>query len=208
MEIKWWGHACFEIKNKTTVVTDPHDGSSIGIPEPKPKADLILISHDHYDHNAASTVQGNPVTISSIGNSTARGVKINGIKTYHDKSEGSQRGTNTIYKFQLNSHTLCHLGDIGHIPNKKTIQKIGDIDILFVPTGGNFTINAEEAAQTINLIKPKIAIPMHYKLPGLTVPIDGVDEFKQEIKNYSEVNNPYKLPKQLPKQTETKIIQY
>ncbi|WGI17395.1 MBL fold metallo-hydrolase [Methanonatronarchaeum sp. AMET-Sl] len=208
MEIKWWGHACFEIKNQSTVVTDPHDGKSIGLKPPSPKADLILVSHDHYDHNAVSTVKGEPVTISSIGNSTARGIKINGIQTYHDKSQGGQRGKNLIYKFKLDNKTICHLGDLGHIPNQKTIKKIGNIDILFIPVGGNFTINAEEAKQIINLIKPKIAIPMHYKIPGITIPIDGIDKFKEEINNYQEVKNPYKLPKTLPNKTEIKIIQY
>ncbi|RZN63220.1 MBL fold metallo-hydrolase [Methanonatronarchaeum sp. AMET6-2] len=208
MEIKWWGHACFEIRNNSTVVTDPHDGKSIGLEKPEPEADVTLISHDHYDHNATSTVKGNPVTITNVGGSTARGIKIKGIKTYHDKSNGKQRGENLIFTFKINNTKFCHLGDLGQIPSEETIQKTGEIDVLFIPVGGNFTINAEEAKETIKLIKPKIAIPMHYKLPGLTVPIDGVDRFKNQLKEYEEVQNPYKLPDQLPQETEIKIIKY
>ena len=83
--------------------------------------------------------------------------------------------------------TFCHLGDLGHELDEETVQKIGDIDILFIPVGGTFTVDAEQAWKAINSIKPKIAIPMHYKIGGLSLPIDGIDPFLE--------NNRYKTLK-------------
>lgn len=106
------------------------------------------------------------------------GCKIKGISSFHDRKKGEKRGENIIYIFTIdNNLTFCHLGDLGHTLNEKTVEKIGDVDILFIPVGGTFTIDADEAWQVIESIQPNIIVPMHYKIGGLSIPIEGIDYF-------------------------------
>lgn len=181
LQIRWHGHACFEITNDVTLVTDPHDGKSIGIPAPNVAGDIILVSHDHYDHNSVKTVEkDNSKVVTDERKKNISNIEIQGIESFHDECDGAKRGDNIIYKFTMDDVTFCHLGDLGHELDEETVQKIGDIDILFIPVGGTFTVDAEQAWKAINSIKPKIAIPMHYKIGGLSLPIDGIDPFLEK----------------------------
>ena len=164
LQIRWHGHACFEITNELTVVTDPHDGKSIGIPTPNVVADVILVSHDHYDHNKVKTVdkEESKVIMDTRKHSFAN-LQVEGISSYHDESNGEKRGENIIYKIIIDEIAFCHLGDLGHELDESTVEQIGDVDILFIPIGGTFTIDAEKAWKTIHLINPKIIVPMHYR---------------------------------------------
>jgi len=178
LQIRWHGHSCWEITNEVTIVTDPHDGKSIGIPAPNVTGDIILVSHDHYDHNSVKTVEkdGSKVVTDERKRNISN-VEIKGIESFHDESQGAKRGKNLIYKFTMDDVTFCHLGDLGHDIDESTVQKIGDVDILFIPIGGTFTVDADEAWKIIHKIKPKIIIPMHYKIGGLSLPIAGIDSF-------------------------------
>ena len=178
LRIRWHGHSCFEITNKITLVTDPHDGKSIGIHVPDVLGDIILVSHDHYDHNSVESVEKeNSMVITDETEKTVLDVQIKGIKSFHDGCHGEKRGKNIIYKFTMDNISFCHLGDLGHELDESAVQQIGDVDVLFIPIGGNFTIDAEKAWNVINGIKPKIVIPMHYKFGGLSLPIAEIDPF-------------------------------
>ena len=178
LQIRWHGHSCFEITNDVTIVTDPHDGKSIGIPAPSVKGDIILVSHNHYDHNSVKSVEKeDSKVITDERKRNVSDVQIEGISVFHDESHGAKRGKNIIYKFNVDGINFCHLGDLGHELDEETLSKIGEVDILFIPVGGTFTIDAEKAWKTIDKIKPKIAIPMHYKIGGLSIPIAGLDQF-------------------------------
>ena len=188
--IVWHGHSCFEISNeKVTVVTDPHDGSSIGIQPPHVKADIVLVSHDHYDHNKGKTVEKENTAVVREGKKTIRDVIISSHATYHDKKEGKKRGLNTIFSFAMDGITFCHLGDLGHLLDDEQITSLGDIDILFIPVGGVFTIDAVEAAKLCKKIKPRVAIPMHYRVGGLSLPIERVDEFLEQAHKMCEIRH-------------------
>ena len=177
-QIIWHGHACFEITDDLTIVTDPHDGKSIGIETPMVKGDIILVSHDHYDHNSVRTVEKkDSVVVRDAGKKNVKGVEIEGIESFHDEVKGAKRGKNIIFKFKVDDITFCHLGDLGHIPDKEILDKIGEVDILFIPVGGVYTLDADSAWETANLIKSRIIVPMHYKIQGLSLPISDVDPF-------------------------------
>ncbi len=177
-QIIWHGHACFEITDDLTIVTDPHDGKSIGIETPMVKGDIILVSHDHYDHNSVRTVEKkDSVVVRDAGKKNVKGIEIEGIESFHDEVKGAKRGKNIIFKFKVDDITFCHLGDLGHIPDKEILDKIGEVDILFIPVGGVYTLDADSAWETANLIKSKIIVPMHYKIQGLSLPISDVDPF-------------------------------
>lgn len=178
MRIRWHGHSCFEIENKQVIVTDPHDGKSIGIRQPNLEADIVLVSHDHFDHNAVRLVKkSNTKVIKDAEERTIGDIKIKGITTYHDEDEGEKRGKNIVYKFETNSTKFCHLGDLGHIPSDEIIEDIKDVDFLFIPTGGTFTIGPDKAEKIVEMVNPKIAVPMHYKVGGLSLDINTVEPF-------------------------------
>ena len=178
LQIRWHGHSCFEITNDVVVVTDPHDGKSIGIKPPYVLGDIILVSHDHYDHNSIKTVEkeGSKI-VTDIRKRNIFDIEIKGIDSFHDEVKGSKRGSNIMYRFTIDGVTFCHLGDLGHMLNDETVQQIGRIDILFIPIGGTFTVDAKMAWDIIDKIKPKITIPMHYKTGGLSLPISGIELF-------------------------------
>lgn len=211
MKVKWWGHATFEIKgSKVVVVTDPH-GGSVGLPEPKCSGDIVLISHDHFDHySKVEDVCKNgaeKVTWTS-GTKTVKGIPVKGIPTFHDESKGSQRGKNVIYNFEVDGVKFCHLGDLGHIPSDATVKEIDGVDVLFVPVGGVFTVDAAGATKAANLIKPKIIIPMHYKTPGLSLGLAKVEEFTKGKPRVKEIgSSEVEVSKSnLPKETEIWVL--
>ncbi|MFX0068032.1 MAG: MBL fold metallo-hydrolase [Promethearchaeota archaeon] len=211
VSVKWLGHACFEIRNKITIVTDPHDGEGIGLKPPQSEADLVLISHEHHDHkDGASLVAKHnaEVMLSYVGQKIVQEIPVKGIKTYHDPTSGSQRGGNSVYVFEVDEISFCHLGDLGEILTEKQLNEIGHVDVLIIPVGGTYTLDADEATEVANMISPRIIIPMHYKIPGLSLPIAGVDGFLKGKKNIKRIDsNSLTLAKKtLPEETEIIVL--
>jgi L-ascorbate metabolism protein UlaG (beta-lactamase superfamily) len=189
MQIIWQGQSCFQIitahnKNEQVfIVIDPFSEET-GLRFPKLEADILLVSHDHYDHNNIKAVQPrnehqNPFLISGPGEYEIKEIYIQGIPAFHDEKNGKERGTNTIYTIEAEGLKLCHLGDLGQKElTGEQLEKIGDVDILMIPVGGFSTISAKEALKTMSQIEPKITIPMHYHIPKLKqTKFDGVDKF-------------------------------
>jgi len=205
LQIRWHGHACFEVTNNVTIVTDPHDGKSIGVPTPHVQGDIILVSHDHYDHNSVKTVEKpDSKVIRELEKQTVRNVDIQGLPSFHDEHHGEKRGENIMFKFTVDGVTFCHLGDLGHDLDDDMIDAIGDVDILFIPVGGTFTIDAEGAWKIIKKINPRITIPMHFKIGGLSLPITTVDPFLEKTTmKQVRVGNEIDIEKEdLPKEPE------
>jgi len=186
MKVKWLGHACFLITSRhgLRVITDPYAvGGGINYSPIKETADVVVVSHDHDDHSNVSTVQRKPEVVKGSGKKTAKNIQFKGIATYHDDSQGTQRGPNTVFCFTMDDIKLCHLGDLGHVLSPGQVTEIGAVDILFVPVGGFFTIDAPVASQVCDQLKPKIVIPMHFKTPKCAYPIAGVEDFLKGKKN-------------------------
>jgi len=182
LRIRWHGHSCFEIEGSVKVVTDPHDGKSLGIAPPKVKADVVLISHDHFDHNCARVVQGTDSAVVSRPVMTVeRGVRIEGVEAAHDTEGGARRGKMTLFRFELDGIKFCHLGDLGHKLDEDIVERIAPVDLLFVPVGDTFTIGPEVAKQVVDAVRPKVAIPMHYRVPGLGLALKPVQNFLERF---------------------------
>ena len=175
MQIIWHGQSCFQIvahrekNNQVLIVIDPFS-EEIGLRVPKLEADILLITHHHYDHNNIRAVSGNPFLIEGAGEYEIKEAFIQGIPSWHDNLLGKERGTNTIYTIEAEGMRLCHLGDLGQKElTADQLEKIGEIDILMIPVGGTYTISTKEAPKIMAQIEPKIIIPMHYQIPKLKI---------------------------------------
>mgnify|MGYP001140503062 CR=1 FL=1 len=188
MTIIWHGQSCFQItatRNKgeqVSILIDPFS-DEIGLKFPKLTADILLITHNHYDHNnikavSAPTTNSQPFLISGSGEYEIKNVSIEGIHSWHDTSEGEEQGGNTVYIIEAEDLKLCHLGDFGQKElTEEQLEKIGEVDILMIPIGGIYTISAKEAVKVMSQLEPKVIIPMHYQIPKLKIKLDGLDKF-------------------------------
>lgn len=191
MEISWLGHSCFRLKGKgVTVITDPYD-NSLGIPLSPLTGDIVTVSHKAPHHSNTEAVKGARKVLSGPGEYEISGIFINGVRTFQDDLKGAAKGKNTSYVIEIEDLRICHLGQIGHVPTDEQEASMGNIDILLIPVGGKSTIDAKLAAETIRQIEPRIAIPMHYKIPGLKVDLDPVEPFLKEL----GLTTPAPLPK-------------
>ena len=186
MIITWIGHSCFKIQDKTgsdgvTVVTDPYD-KKVGLKAPNFEADIVTVSHDNFDHNNTGSLRGSPFVIDCAGEYDKKGVAVSGIESFHDAKEGKERGKNIIYRIDIDDISIAHLGDLGHALDTKQLERLEGTDILLIPVGGRYTIDAKKAAEVVGQIEPRIVIPMHYKVKGLKVDgLDGVEKFVNEL---------------------------
>lgn len=183
MIITWKGQSCFQISttpNKNgqiSIVIDPFDKEA-GLKIPKLQADILLVTHDHKDHNNTKIVSGDYLLIDGPGEYDINSIFVQGIPAFHDDSQGKERGSNTIYTIETEGIKICHLGDLGQKElSSEQLDKIGDIDILIIPIGGTYTIDGSEAKKIMSQIEPRMIIPMHYHLPELKYKIDGIDNF-------------------------------
>lgn len=181
MEIIWFGHSCFKLKGKkVSVVCDPYD-EKIGIkPAKKLEADIVTVSHQHYDHNNIKIVGGSPFIIDGPGEFEIKEVSIFGIPSFHDKKQGQERGKNTIFLIEMEGVRICHLGDLGHLLSEEELEQLDGVDVLLIPVGGIYTISSKEAVELISEIEPKIVIPMHYRFGKLNLDIEGIENFCKE----------------------------
>lgn len=190
LQITWHGHACVSLRlNGYVVVFDPHDGVSIGLKKPSIQADLVLVSHDHFDHNAVNVVAKKTSRVFKLfyGEAVVDNVKIEGLRTFHDKSKGKKRGENAVYIVTATGLRVAHLGDLGDTPDEPTLAKLRGVDLLITPVGGTFTIEPDEAWRIVELTQPRNVMPIHYWVPGCTLPLKPVEEFIKHIKEYSIV---------------------
>lgn len=176
MQITWYGHSCFLLaaENGYAILTDPC-GRETGYDLHDIACDAVTISHEHGDHNCLEIVAGKPEVIRAPGEHMAGTIPVLGIPSYHDDRKGAHRGKNTVFLYEIDGLRILHLGDLGHMLPDETIEKIGDVDILFAPIGGVFTINAETATQLADRLRAKVLIPMHYKTPALHFNIEGLE---------------------------------
>jgi L-ascorbate metabolism protein UlaG (beta-lactamase superfamily) len=214
MEITHIGHACFKIKGSDlTILIDPYKGDKLGYKFPKQSCDVLLISHDHGDHNNIDDVSDHRLLVDSPGEFEVSGVFIYGIPTFHDTKKGSDRGKNTMFLIEIDGFSLLHLGDLGHELSQKTLEKISHVDVLMIPVGGTYTIGPEEAAKVISSLEPGLVIPMHFQtedLTGLSKELAPLDKFMDEmgIENNSKAKDKLvlKSKKDIPSETEIVIL--
>lgn len=169
MKIQWLGHSSFRLEESTgaSIITDPYEGDF-----PNVSADAVTISHLHSGHNNAKAVSGNPTILNRIGAFEIPGIHITSAMSSH----GGSQGNNIIYMFRIDGVKICHLGDIGEKCNVNLMEVIGEVDVLLIPVGGKYTIDAEQAKDYIDNLMPDIVIPMHFK--------SNIDNESDNINNF------------------------
>jgi L-ascorbate metabolism protein UlaG (beta-lactamase superfamily) len=181
MDITWYGHSCFRLSDRgVTIVTDP-PSDDMGYDRPRIRADVVTISHEHPGHNNRIGFRGGPKFFDGPGEYEVKDAFITGINTYHDARSGSTRGRNTVFVFEVGGVTICHLGDLGHVPSQSQVEALSDVDVLLVPVGGLHTIDASKATEVISLIEPRLVIPMHYKTPVEKAGLHTLNKFLKEM---------------------------
>ena len=171
MTISWLGQACVVLKSDSaTLVIDPYSPQRVGIPLPSLEAQVLLISHQHEDHNNTNGVKGKPFIINEPGEYDVSGFSIRAIPSFHDEEQGKTRGENLIFLLNAGGFHLAHFGDFGQsVLTPEQLDVLGEIDVAFLPVGGFFTIDGQKAAKIVGQLEPKVVIPMHYQIPGLAV---------------------------------------
>ena len=192
-KIYWAGQSCFQISvsnskdHSADIVIDPFD-EKLGLKLPNLSADIVLVTHEHFDHNNVKDVKGDPFVIRGPGEYEVKGVFVQGIPSFHDDKEGKEKGQNTIYVIEAEELRFCHLGDLGQKQlTDEQLEKIDRVDVLMIPVGGGPTLSSVEAQKVISEIEPKIVIPMHYALPKMKLDLDDVAKFLKAMGKNSVV---------------------
>lgn len=185
MKIKWLGHSCFMLTSScgTRVLTDPFSPDTL-YKLPSIDVDAVTVSHAHHDHNYTETVNNKSIIVTSDSTVKLKDVSISSVKCFHDDCLGALRGSNRMFIFEFDGMRVLHCGDLGEQPDAETLDLLGRIDIMLVPVGGIYTINAKQAADFINVVKPKIVIPMHYWNPLLGFKLDRIESFIDAVPNW------------------------
>jgi Predicted Zn-dependent hydrolases of the beta-lactamase fold len=214
MVIEWLGHSCFLVttKNGTRILFDPYD-DKVGYSRVEKEADIVVVSHAHSDHSSLSRITGDYSVIDQPGVHAFGEVSIECIKTYHDHSQGAHRGGNLISVLSVRGLRLCHMGDIGCVPGDDVIKKLKGVEVLLIPVGGNFTINAGEALQICARVAPNIIVPMHFKTPATDMDIAPLHEFLEAVGREYDISYPGKCylnidMESLKKRTRIVVMEY
>jgi len=206
--IRWLGHACFYCQGDgISLLTDPFD-EEVGYPLPDKEVDVVTVSHDHYDHNAVSLLPGKPEVVKEAGTHRFRSLEIKGVSVFHDEVQGAKRGKNIIFTWVMEGVRLCHLGDLGHLLDEAALNSIGTVDILMVPVGGVYTIDAREAQEVVAQLRPRLVIPMHFKTPHLSFDLGQVEDFTKYYERVRQGESWEGTAADLPDEQEILVLDY
>ncbi|MBS3909681.1 MAG: MBL fold metallo-hydrolase [Actinobacteria bacterium] len=210
VKISWLGHAAFKIETAsgTVIVTDPYSEKT-GYALPRVEADIVTISHHHYDHDNAQAVRGSPRVVEAGGKIVIGSTTIEGIDSFHDEVSGYKRGRNIIFKFYVDGLVMAHMGDYGQSMTQEQREALADVDVLLIPVGGRFTIDHAQAAEIVRELKPNIVVPMHYKTEVAAIDIGPVGPFLESMPIVRERGSVIELSAdELPAETEVWVMEY
>ncbi len=184
VKVTWFGHSLFLFEEgEVALLTDPY-GEGYGYAVPQIRADIVLVSHGHHDHSNVAAVAGDPVVLEDATAPRAvKGIDVRGVETAHDAAGGAERGANWVFAWEMGGINFVHMGDIGHRPTAEQTAAIGRPDVLLLPVGGIYTVDAAGAEDVVRLLQPRLVIPMHYKTEDCLLPLAEVDEFASRFRN-------------------------
>ncbi|MHB0977628.1 MAG: MBL fold metallo-hydrolase [Candidatus Aquicultorales bacterium] len=210
LTLTWFGQSMFlmETTRNSRLVIDPFE-SSLGKTPPRLEADVVLVTHDHYDHNNVGAIGGAKV-LRKATSMTFDGIGVEGVDAFHDDSHGSKRGSVVMFKIEAEGIVFLHMGDFGQAAlGEDQKQAIGRIDVLMIPVGGFYTIDGKQARSIVQALAPRVAIPMHYKIPEVQERIVGPEGFLEGMRRVVRRPSPLTITKgSLPDETEAWVLDY
>lgn len=182
VEVRWYGQTCFRLggQNSISIVTDPYP-PHVGLSLPPLQADIVTVSHHSASCDHLAAVQGPFKLLDGPGEYEVSGVFITGVSTFADSKRGRARGLNTVFAFDFDGTTICHLGRLGHVPTQSQVKNVGSVNVLLVPVGGGGSLTSTQASEVIGLFEPDLVVPMRYRLPGVQENLDDIDHFLKEM---------------------------
>ncbi len=217
MKITYLGHATFLLESgPTSILIDPYD-ERVGYPIPRVQAGVVLVTHEHGDHTNVAMAAGEPRVIRGLADGqwrtvkeTVDGIQISSVPTYHDNTNGSQRGRNTVFIVEAEGLKVVHLGDLGHLLDDDAGKAIGRPDVLMVPVGGHYTIDAAQAHDVVARLRPGVAIPMHYRTEvNPNHPTTTVDTFLASTRTSKQAGHTATVEKgKVPRETEVWVMRW
>jgi L-ascorbate metabolism protein UlaG (beta-lactamase superfamily) len=209
MEITYLGQSCFKIiGKKISILTDPYNQEMVGIKLPKQDVDVVTVSHQHSDHNCLDVLKGDYLLLDSAGEYEVKESEFVGVEGYHDDKQGAERGKVTMFSIVVDGIKVAHLGDIGTELTSAQLDCIDGVDILLIPVGGKYTIDAETAVKVVNQIDPKIVIPMHYQTSKISGLAPVTDFFKEMAVTPTPQEKLKVVLKDLPEELEVVYLKY
>jgi L-ascorbate metabolism protein UlaG (beta-lactamase superfamily) len=209
IHIQYFGHSFWKVwDDEVSVAIDPY--GDLGCPPPQDvSADVVLSSHDHFDHNNVGIIQNSSLIIKTPGEFTFKNSVFNTYGTYHDEEQGAKRGKNLLMKFQIGNRTFLHCGDLGALPGQEIIQQVLHPDVLFIPVGGFYTIDADQALEFVHLLQPRLIFPMHYRTKLVDSKIAPVADYLSKVNDVVQIqSNILDLTEDLFQATKTIIMQF
>lgn len=207
MKIDYLGHACFRITSAsgTRIITDPFQGVGYELPN-NVTAEIITVSHGHFDHDNISAVSGNPIVIDGSGINRACDIDFHGTETFHDNRQGALRGKNIVYSFSVDGVRCCHLGDIGEPWRDGFLEIAKNTDVLMIPVGGTYTIDVVQAKVYLENLNPKIAILMHFKPKAGCLDIASEEDVLSAFKSAKTLDKSLEITKERLNNQTTEIL--
>ena len=188
--VRWYGQSAFLVEGEQSVFIDPFGDmgamAARGLEFRYPliddvRADLLLVTHEHFDHNGVEAVGGDPIVIRSAGTHESPVGEVVAIASEHDDVAGTARGSNVIMCFSVGGVRFCHLGDLGQAALRpEQVEAIGSVDVLFLPAGGGPTIGGESAADVVRALQPRLVVPMHFRTEAVNF-LDPPDAFLEAL---------------------------
>lgn len=209
MEISYLGHSCFKLSGKKiSILVDPYDPAKVGLKLAKQDADVVTVSHAHRDHDYTEVMKTpDYLLLDAPGEYEVKESEIIGVSSYHDDKQGAERGLNTIFTYEIDDIKVCHLGDLGVELTSEQLEKVDGVDILLIPVGGTYTIDAKTAVKVISQVEPKIVIPMHYKQGEGFKDLAPVSDFLHEMGVEAKTQDKLKVvSRDLPTELEVVVL--
>jgi len=192
MKLKFLGHAAFELTldDGRVMIFDPYEAGSfdgaVKYAQIEGDFDMAVVSHDHADHYDSNIISGIENVVESEGSFSFGDIKVDTYPCYHDESEGSDRGENLISIIEAGGRRIAHLGDLGHEVTLEDIPELKWVDVLLIPVGGHFTVDASAAYKIVDEFEPAVTVPMHFKTDKVDFPINPVSDFTRLLDNVVE----------------------
>lgn len=209
IHLQYFGHSFWKVWNEEVAIAiDPYGDLSIPAPQGI-TADVVLSSHDHFDHNNVDLIKKSSLVIRTPGDFTFRSIPFKTFSTFHDEQQGSKRGKNLLMKFTLEDRVFLHCGDLGDLPSPEIVKQVMNPDVLFIPVGGFFTIDAAKALEFVKMLQPRLVFPMHYRSKLVDSKIAPVTDYLEKVDNVVQVeSNVLDLTTDLFQSSKTIIMQF